>query len=311
MRWQSWRRGLVLRPISSLSAASSPSRIAIRRSRSDASAQGACWGTDGGGWSGRVEHICPLYGGGGRAPPGRLGRGPPRAPEQAIILPARCVVFWVFYQLATGVALLAGGTLPARPPGEPLPPHPLRPAGPRRRGDGGAGAPSGSTPSRWARWASPPTLARALPPDLPLLVTTVTPTGQERARRPSPAAPGWPTCRSTSASPSAASSAGTSRAALMLVEGDYWPLVLARGPPPRPPHRRGQRPGRRPQLPPDAPPAPPPRSPVRGVGRFGVQSGEDRDRLSPWGSTAAGWPSPAISSTNLPSRRATSSSKKP
>lgn len=70
------------------------------------------------------------------------------------------------------------------------------------------------------------TLARALPPDLPLLTTTVTPTGQERAR-------------TLLASRGAVAylpfdlgfAVGRfllrfSPRALVLVEGDYWPLVL-------------------------------------------------------------------------------------
>jgi len=76
------------------------------------------------------------------------------------------------------------------------------------------------------------TLARALPPDLPLLVTTVTPTGQERAR----AVFG----REPFAGRAAVAYLPFELAfavrrvfrrfaprALVLVEGDYWPLVLA------------------------------------------------------------------------------------
>ncbi|MEM8931195.1 MAG: 3-deoxy-D-manno-octulosonic acid transferase [Acidobacteriota bacterium] len=77
------------------------------------------------------------------------------------------------------------------------------------------------------------TLARALPPDLPIVVTTVTPTGQERAR----------------ALFATRRDAGTAEVAylpfdlgptlaiferrfrpraVVLVEGDYWPLMLSR-----------------------------------------------------------------------------------
>jgi 3-deoxy-D-manno-octulosonic-acid transferase len=70
------------------------------------------------------------------------------------------------------------------------------------------------------------TLARALPPDLPLLVTTVTPTGQERARvlfagraevAYLPFDLGFAVRRFFRRH---------QPRALVLVEGDYWPLVL-------------------------------------------------------------------------------------
>ncbi|HEX4952237.1 MAG TPA: 3-deoxy-D-manno-octulosonic acid transferase [Thermoanaerobaculia bacterium] len=99
---------------------------------------------------------------------------------------------------------------------------------------GGGSAPD-PTPRLWLHAVSvgevavAATLARALPPELPLLVTTVTPTGQERAR--------------VAFSQQRAAIAylpfdlgfalrrflGRFRpTALVLVEGDYWPLLLAR-----------------------------------------------------------------------------------
>lgn len=123
------------------------------------------------------------------------------------------------------------------------------------------------------------TLARAIPADLPLLVTTVTPTGQERAkvslgRRAAvaylPFELGFVVRRFFSRF--------TPRA-LVLVEGDFWPLVLAAA------HRRGlpivvvngrvgersfRRLRRLRRL----------ASALLGwVDRFGVQSEEDRSRL--------------------------------
>ena len=72
------------------------------------------------------------------------------------------------------------------------------------------------------------TLIRALPDDLPLLITTVTPTGQERARATFPAS----SQRAVAYLPFDLGFA-TRRfldrfepSALVLVEGDYWPLVL-------------------------------------------------------------------------------------
>jgi 3-deoxy-D-manno-octulosonic-acid transferase len=73
------------------------------------------------------------------------------------------------------------------------------------------------------------TLARALPAG-PLLVTTITPTGQERARaafgaRPATAVGYLPFDLGP---PLGRFLARLDPAALVLVEGDYWPLVLAR-----------------------------------------------------------------------------------
>jgi len=71
------------------------------------------------------------------------------------------------------------------------------------------------------------TLIRALPADLPLVVTTITPTGQERARRSLggraaiaylPFELGYAVRRMFDAA---------RPRALVLVEGDYWPLLLA------------------------------------------------------------------------------------
>jgi 3-deoxy-D-manno-octulosonic-acid transferase len=187
-------------------------------------------------------------------------------------------VFWGLYQLATGIALLAGGPfLLARRGSHYLPTLPGR-----------LGRETGPAPVPGALWLHAvsvgevgvaATLARALPPEIPLLITTVTPTGQERAR---------------------AAFAGRAEVAylpfdlgfavrrffrrhqpraLVLVEGDYWPLVLRearrRGLPIAVVNGRvGDRSFRR------------MRSLRRflgplfaGVGRFGVQSGEDRERL--------------------------------
>jgi 3-deoxy-D-manno-octulosonic-acid transferase len=187
-------------------------------------------------------------------------------------------VFRGLYQLAIGATLLAAGPfLLARRGGHYLPTLPGR----LGRADGPPPAPG----ALWLHAVSvgevgvAATLARALPPEIPLLVTTITPTGQERAR---------------------AAFAGRAEVAylpfdlgfavrrffrrhqpraLVLVEGDYWPLVL------REARRRGlpiavingrvgdrgfRRMRRLRRL----------LGPLfSGVGRFGVQSGEDRDRL--------------------------------
>jgi len=70
------------------------------------------------------------------------------------------------------------------------------------------------------------TLARGLPEDLPLVVTTVTPTGQERARRDfaGRAEVGWFPFEIQSAVGRFFDAVRPRL--LVLVEGDYWPLVL-------------------------------------------------------------------------------------
>jgi 3-deoxy-D-manno-octulosonic-acid transferase len=132
---------------------------------------------------------------------------------------------WGLYQLATGAALLAAGPfLLARRGSHYLPTLPGR-----------LGSETGAAGVQGALWLHAvsvgevgvaATLAQALSPALPLLVTTVTPTGQERARV------------------AFASRAGVAYlpfdlgfavrrffrrhqpGALILVEGDYWPLLL-------------------------------------------------------------------------------------
>lgn len=187
-------------------------------------------------------------------------------------------ILWGLYQLATGAALIvAGPFLLVRRGGHYLPTLPGR----LGRAEGPA-APPGAL---WLHAVSvgevgvAATLVKALPPEVPLLVTTVTPTGQERAR---------------------AAFAGRAEVAylpfdlgfavrrffrrhqpraLVLVEGDYWPLVL------REARRRalpiavvngrvGDRSfGRMRRLRRLLEPL------FAGVGRFGVQSAQDRDRL--------------------------------
>jgi 3-deoxy-D-manno-octulosonic-acid transferase len=193
---------------------------------------------------------------------------------------------WGLYQIATGVALLtAGPFLLARRGRHYLPTL----AGRLGRAEGAARVTGGL----WLHAVSvgevgvAATLARALPPQTPLLITTVTPTGQARAR--SLFVPDKP--------PLGVRPAETAYLpfdlgfavrrfydrfaprALVLVEGDYWPLVL------REARRRGLpvavvngRVGDRSfarlrRLRPLLGPL------FSGVDRFGVQTGDDRDRL--------------------------------
>lgn len=133
-------------------------------------------------------------------------------------------VFWGLYQLATGAALLtAGPFLLARRGAHYLPTL----SGRLGRVPEAARVPGGL----WLHAVSvgevgvAATLARALPPDLPLLVTTVTPTGQARAGALFPGADvaylpfdlGFAVRRFYDR---------FAPRALVLVEGDYWPLVL-------------------------------------------------------------------------------------
>ncbi|MES1241819.1 MAG: 3-deoxy-D-manno-octulosonic acid transferase [Acidobacteriota bacterium] len=190
-----------------------------------------------------------------------------------------------FYQLAAGAALLAAGpfllarrgghylptlagrlgrTLPAAPPSNPLWIHAVS----------------------VGEVAVAVALARGLPSSVPLLVTTVTPTGQERARA---AFRDHPAGAEVAYLPFDVGFAVRrffdrfQPAALILVEGDYWPLVLSEA------RRRGLpvavvngRVGDRgfarmrtfrPLL----------RYLFSGVERFGVQSAQDRNRLEALG----------------------------
>jgi 3-deoxy-D-manno-octulosonic-acid transferase len=205
-------------------------------------------------------------------------------------------LFRGLYQIATGAALLGAGPfllarrgshylptlggrlgrLPPKPPGEPGP----RPLWIHAVSVGEVGVAA--------------TLARALPPDLPLVITTVTPTGQERARAAFAGRPG----AAVAYLPFDLGFAVRRffdrfhPRALVLIEGDYWPLVLdearRRGLPVAVANGRvGDRSfGRMLRL----------RrflAPLFGhVGRFGVQSAQDRDRL-----TALGVPAERIAVT--------------
>lgn len=187
-------------------------------------------------------------------------------------------ILWALYQLATGAVLaLAGPFLLARRGKHYLPTLPGR--------LGRAAGPAAHRGALWIHAVSvgevgvAATLARALPPGIPLLVTTVTPTGQARARA-------LFDTRATVAYLPFDLGFAVARffdrfapRALVLVEGDYWPLVLRearrRGLPVAVVNGRvGDRSFRRMRR----------LRPLLGplfsaVGRFGVQSGADRDRL--------------------------------
>lgn len=184
----------------------------------------------------------------------------------------------ILYQVAAGAALLiAGPFLLARRGAHYLPTL-----------SGRLGLSTTSASSEGSLWihavsvgevAVAATLVRALPAGLPLLVTTVTPTGQERAKA---------LFRDRAEVAYLPFDLGFAvrrlfdrfrPRALVLVEGDYWPLVLSeakrRGLPVAVINGRvGDRSyGRMKRL-----------RPLLGwlfnrVDRFGVQSGEDRDRL--------------------------------
>jgi 3-deoxy-D-manno-octulosonic-acid transferase len=191
-------------------------------------------------------------------------------------------VLWGLYQLATGAALaVAGPFLLVRRGRHYLPTLPGR-----------LGRSEGTAARRGALWLHAvsvgeagvaATLARALPPEVPLLVTTVTPTGQERARASFkdraevaylPFDLGFAVRRFFERH---------EPRALVLVEGDYWPLLLRearrRGIPVAVVNGRvGDRSfGRMRRMRPLLGPL------FSAVGRFGVQSAQDRDRLAALG----------------------------
>jgi 3-deoxy-D-manno-octulosonic-acid transferase len=190
------------------------------------------------------------------------------------------VILWALYQLATAATLAVAGPFLLLRRGK----HYL-PTLPGRLGRGTADADALGRGGLWIHAVSvgeagvAATLARALPPEVPLVVTTVTPTGQARAKA---------LFKSRAAVAYLPFDLGFAIArffdrfaprALILVEGDYWPLIL------REARRRGlpvavvngrvgdrsfERMRRlRPLLGPL----------FSAVGRFGVQSAADRDRL--------------------------------
>ncbi|HKI05379.1 MAG TPA: 3-deoxy-D-manno-octulosonic acid transferase [Thermoanaerobaculia bacterium] len=187
-------------------------------------------------------------------------------------------VFWGLYQLATGAALaVAGPFLLARRGSHYLPTLPGR--------LGGAAEPAGPRRALWLHAVSvgeagvAATLARALPQEVPLLVTTVTPTGQERARAAFAGRAGVAYLPFDLGFAVRRFFRRHEPRALVLVEGDYWPLLLRearrRGLPVAVVNGRvGDRSFRRMRrLRPFLGPL------FSAVGRFGVQSGQDRDRL--------------------------------
>ncbi|HEY2295426.1 MAG TPA: glycosyltransferase N-terminal domain-containing protein [Thermoanaerobaculia bacterium] len=189
-------------------------------------------------------------------------------------------VFWVFYQLAAGIALLAAGPFLLARRGS----HYL----PTLSGRLGRAPGPEETPAPGALWLHAVSvgevgvaaaLARALPPELPLLVTTVTPTGQAQARKAFAGRAGVAYLPFDLGFAVRRFFRRHQPRALILVEGDYWPLVLRearrRGLPIAVVNGRvGDRGFRRMRrLRPLLGPL------FAGVGRFGVQSGEDRDRL--------------------------------
>lgn len=195
-------------------------------------------------------------------------------------------VFRALYQVATGAALLtAGPLLLARRGSHYLPTL----SGRLGRAEGAARVTGGL----WLHAVSvgevgvAATLARALPPEIPLLITTVTPTGQARARALFP--PEGPRPAEVAYLPFDLGFAVRrfydrfAPRALVLVEGDYWPLVLDEARRRRLPvavvnGRVGDRSfARMRRLRPLLGPL------FSGVDRFGVQTEEDRNRLTALG----------------------------
>ncbi len=190
---------------------------------------------------------------------------------------------WGLYQLAMGASLLlTGPLLLARRGGHYLPTLP------GRLGRGGGQAEAGPNGGRGGLWIHAvsvgevgvaATLARALPAELPLLVTTITPAGQERAQAAFagraavaylPFELGFAIRRFF---------ARHQPAALVLVEGDHWPLLLREARRRRLPiavanGRVSDRSFRRMRrLKPFLSPL------LAGIDRFGAQTADDREKL--------------------------------
>lgn len=138
-------------------------------------------------------------------------------------------LLWLLYQLTIGAVLLFAGPFLLLRRGR----HYLPTLSGRL---GREQAPAATRGALWLHAVSvgevgvAATLARALPPEIPLLVTTVTPTGQARARALFPA--DGPRRVDVAYLPFDLGFAvgrffrRFEPRALVLVEGDYWPLVL-------------------------------------------------------------------------------------
>jgi 3-deoxy-D-manno-octulosonic-acid transferase len=201
-------------------------------------------------------------------------------------------LLWLFYEAGLGLALLTAGPFLLARRGR----HYLPTLAGRLGGAGAGGGPAAAGAAGGSLWLHAvsvgevgvaATLARALPPELPLLVTTVTPTGQALARK---AFAGRAQVAYLPFDLSPAVGRFWRRfapAALVLVEGDYWPLLLRearrRGLPVAVVNGRvGDRSfGRLRRLRPLAGLL------FSGIERFGVQSAEDRGRLQALGVEAA------------------------
>jgi 3-deoxy-D-manno-octulosonic-acid transferase len=134
-------------------------------------------------------------------------------------------VLWGLYQLAMGMALILGGPFLLARRGR----HYLPTLAGRLGRDPGLPGPRGAL---WLHAVSvgevgvAATLVHALPPDLPLLVTTVTPTGQERARALFSGRAGVAYLPFDLGFAVRRFFRRHQPGALILVEGDYWPLLL-------------------------------------------------------------------------------------
>ncbi len=139
-------------------------------------------------------------------------------------------LFWLIYEAGLALALLtAGPFLLARRGRHYLPTLAGRLGGAGSGGERDTGLGAGGL---WLHAVSvgevgvAATLVRALPPELPLLITTVTPTGQALARK-AFAGRARVAYLPFDLRPAVARFwRRFSPAALVLVEGDYWPLLL-------------------------------------------------------------------------------------
>ena len=207
-------------------------------------------------------------------------------------------LLWLVYEAGLGLALLtAGPFLLARRGRHYLPTLAGRLGGAGDGGGGGTGAEGAAGAAAGGLWLHAvsvgevgvaATLARALPPALPLVVSSVTPTGQALARK-AFAGRAQVAYLPFDLRPAVARFwRRFAPAALVLVEGDYWPLLL------REARRRGMpvavvngRVGdksfrRMRRLRPLAADLL-----FSGIERFGVQSDEDRGRLLALGVAAS------------------------
>ena len=221
---------------------------------------------------------------GGVCVPSRSPRGDPRgAATRPVVSSAGC---GSLYQAVSAGLLVAAGPWAVAAARPPLPADVAAPSGRQGGPAAAAGAQSGSTRCRSARSGWPPSWPARCRRELPLLVTTVTPTGQERARAllAERAEFSLPAVRARRFVGRFSVGTGPRRWSSPRATSGRWCCAAASR---SDPGGGGQRPGQRPELPPPAASAPLARPAARPGRPLRRADPEDRRRLSSRGRTGA------------------------